>query len=145
MQMKWRLLINDRKAYTVNVRTRVRINMRTRKNLWCQIKPQNRLILRKKNVLFKTLEKMQKLLANFLHRLTNFAVLLVFLGSVCWQRRCIQMYSNDVFMFANAKKKFAIIMNPSSYLEQEILYSDAESRSSCESQQVQMTFLIRND
>ena len=34
----------------------------------------------------------------------NFAVLLVFLGSVFWQRRCIQMYSNDVFMFANAKR-----------------------------------------
>ena len=58
MQMKWRLLINDRKAYTVNVRTRVRINMKTSKNLWSPIKAQNRLILRKKNVLFNTLEKM---------------------------------------------------------------------------------------
>ena len=58
MQMKWRLLINDRKAYTVNVRTRVRINMKTSKNLWSPEKPQNRLILRKKNVLFNTLEKM---------------------------------------------------------------------------------------
>ena len=59
-----------------------------------------------------------------------------------------EMYS-DVFKWfihvCKCKKKFAIIMNPSSYLEQEILYSDAESRSSCESQQVQMTFLIRND
>ena len=57
MQMKWRLFINDRKAYTINVRTRVRINMKTSKNLWSPIKPQNRLILRKKNVLFNTLEK----------------------------------------------------------------------------------------